>query len=217
AGVISELEIELSTEKELRQFDYSTITDVILLINFTAKEGGGLFKEKATAYIKDFMRNVGELTEQPFMRMFSMRHEFPSEWHKFFHPAAEGGEQILDFTISKGRFPFFTQERGVVVMKMEVFAKCTQAGDYHLIVAYTNFDDELITSSQITIPQSEGYGGVNKGTIDVTDAGLNLEELNVAKKMTIKLKRSTAPNFTSLTTDPREVEDMFLVLHYKLE
>jgi hypothetical protein len=51
AGVISELEIELSTEKELRRFDYSTISDVIVHVSYTAKEGGGLFKEKATAYI----------------------------------------------------------------------------------------------------------------------------------------------------------------------
>jgi hypothetical protein len=38
----------------------------------------------------------------------------------------------------------------------------------------------------------------------------------VPKKMTIKLKRATAPEFRSLTTDPREVEDVFLVLHYKM-
>src|SRR5262249_30260095 len=61
AGAISDWMIELSTDKDLRQFDYSTISDVILHLKFTARESGGLFKEKATAYIKDFLMNVAEL------------------------------------------------------------------------------------------------------------------------------------------------------------
>ncbi len=43
--------------------------------------------------------NVAELSTQPLMRMFSMRHEFPTEWHNFLHPATEGEEQVLSFTI----------------------------------------------------------------------------------------------------------------------
>jgi hypothetical protein len=79
AGVISDWEIELSTEKELRQFDYSTISDVILHFKYTARESGGLFKKKATAYIKDFLVNIAELSDQPLTRMFSMKHEFSTE------------------------------------------------------------------------------------------------------------------------------------------
>ncbi len=53
AGAISEWMIELSTEQELRQFDYSTISDVILHLKYTARESGGQFKKKAATYIKD--------------------------------------------------------------------------------------------------------------------------------------------------------------------
>ena len=55
SGVISEWELQLSTEAELRRFDYSTISDVLLHINYTARENGGLFKENAVAYIKNFI------------------------------------------------------------------------------------------------------------------------------------------------------------------
>jgi hypothetical protein len=216
AGVISEWEIELSSEKELRQFDYSTISDVIIHVSYTARENGGLFKEKANTYIKDYLMNVAELSEQPLMRMFSMRHEFPTEWHKFLHPSAQGGEQILSFTIGKSRLPFFAQDRDIVVMKVEVFAKCMQSGDYHLLLSYTDINGDAVASSQITMPQNNKYGGVNKATINVNDAGLNLEEFDIAGPMTFELKRSTAPNFTQLTTDPNEVDDILLVIHYKM-
>ena len=101
-------------------------------------------------------------------------------------------------------------------MKIEVFAKCTQAGDYHMVLSYINFDEDIVTSSQITMPQNESYGGLNKATINVNDAGLNLEELDITGEMGLKVKHSTAPDYTSLVTEPGEVEDIFLVFHYKL-
>jgi hypothetical protein len=68
AGVISDWQIEFSTEKELRQFDYSTISDVILHLKFTARESGGLFKENAVTYIKKLYhehREIGRSTTDP--------------------------------------------------------------------------------------------------------------------------------------------------------
>ncbi len=216
AGVISDWMIALTTEKEFRQFDYASISDVILHIRYMARESGGLFKENASTYIKDFITNAAELSEQPLMRMFSMKHEFPTEWHKFLHPTTEGEEQVLSFTIGKQRFPFFTHDRNIVPMRLEAFAKCTQAGDYHMVLSYINFDEDTVTSSEITMPQNENYGGLNKATINVNDAGLNLEEQDITGEMSLKVKYSTAPDYKGLATKPDEVEDIFLVIHYKL-
>jgi hypothetical protein len=222
AGAVSDWQIELSTKKELRQFDYATISDVILHLKYTARENGGLFKDSAADYIKRFLKNDAELSDQPLMRMFSMKHEFTTEWHKFLHPATAGGEQVLKFTIGKERFPFFAQARDIVAMKIEVFAKCTQPEDYHMILSYTSFEEELVTSPAeppdlIIMPRNSSYGGLNKATINVNDAGLNLEELDVKKEMSLKVRYHAAPDYTSLGTGPDEVEDIFLVMHYKLE
>jgi hypothetical protein len=216
AGAISNWQIELSAEKELRQFDYSTISDVILHLKYTARENGGLFKEKSVAYIKDFFLNAAELSDQPLMSMFSMKHELPAEWHRFLYPAIESTEQVLNFTVGNNRFPFFTQDRDIIVMKIEVFARCTQAGDYHMVLSYINFDEDLVTSSQITMPHNDSYGGLHKATINVSDSGLYLEEQNITREMSMKVKHSTAPDYTGLVADPSEVEDIFLVFHYRL-
>jgi len=209
AGAISDWQIELSTEKEFRQFDYSTISDVILHLKYTARENGGLFKNNAVTYIKKFMMNPDELADQPFMRMFSMKHEFSTEWHKFLHPSTAGAEQVLNFTIGKERFPFFAQDSVIAVMKIEVFAKCTQEGDYHMIMSNINLEGETVTSSEITMPPNNKYGGLNKATIHVADAGLD-----ITKEMSLKVG---SPDHASLTTNPDEVEDIFLVIHYKIQ
>ena len=145
-----------------------------------------------------------------------MKHEFPAEWHRFLHPGAGGGEQILNVTVGKMRFPFFAHDRDIVVMKIEAFAKCTQAGNYHMVLSYTERDGDPSMSSQIDLPQNNSYGGVNKATIGLTDAGLNLEEFDITGAMSLKLKHSGAPDYTQLVTDPPEVDDVFLVFHYKL-
>lgn len=218
SGAISEWLIELSTDDALRQFDYSTISDVILQLRFTARENSGLFKEKAADYIKSYLTNIADLTEQPLMRAFSMKHEFPTEWHMFLHPVIEDGEQVLSFTLEKEQFPFFTQGRTIIVMKLEVFAKCTKAGDYIMILSLTNPGDDVITSSNITMPTNDSYGGLKKATIaSENTVGLNLEDLKIGTAVSLKLKHTSAPDFQSLAAEPSEVEDIFLVAHYKLE
>src|SRR5439155_6781395 len=50
SGVISEWQLELPanpSNNEPRQFDYDTISDVILHIRYTAREGGGLLRKGA--------------------------------------------------------------------------------------------------------------------------------------------------------------------------
>lgn len=236
AGAISDWQFELGGanfeaddgNEVLRQFDYSTISDVILHLNYTAREQGGLFKENALSYIKSFIMNTAGLADQPLMRMYSMKHEFPTEWHRFLHPATEDAEQVLIFTLGKERFPFFAQERKVVVMQIEMFVKCTQTadydGDYHVVLSYANSDGDPFNSPDdpehpenlITLLQNVSYGGINKVTINVNDAGLQLDQLDITKEMSIRLKRGTARNYTSLATEPDEMDDIFLVFHYKL-
>ena len=149
--------------------------------------------------------------------MFSMRHEFPSEWYRFLHPAVAGAEQILAFTLGKDRFPFFVQDRTVVVMQIDVLANTTKSMDYHAILSYVTHDPPATTtSSELTLPEDPDYDNLNVKTIGVADAGLALDELNIDAPMTLKLKASNVTPYTALTTNPDEVEDLFIVMHYKL-
>jgi hypothetical protein len=216
AGAISDWQIELSAEKELRQFDYSTISDVILHLKYTAKENGGLFKESAVTNIKDFIMNTAELADQPLMRLFSMKHEFSTEWHKFLHPSVAGSDQILNITIGSERMPFFTQHRRIDVMRIDVLARTTKSGDYHFILSVTDDYDSVMTSSQIAMPQKPKYGNLQMVSLAGSVSNINVEDVRIEKPMSLKLKHSTSTDFKSLDTTPDEVKDILLVLHYKL-
>ena len=48
-------------------------------------------------------------------------------------------------------------------------------------------------------------------------AGMILDELVVGEELRLKLKRGTVANYASLVAEPPEVEDVFFVVHYKLE
>ncbi|MCP4398170.1 MAG: hypothetical protein GY801_12845 [bacterium] len=201
AGAISEWKIELTTDKDLRQFDYATISDIIIHLNYTAREDAGLFRSKALEYIKSFLVNAAELSTQPLMRMFSMKHEFPTEWHKFLHPGDDNLEQILNVTLGKERFPFFAQHRSINVKQIDVLAKTTEDEDYHLNISAT----EILMSEIAT------YGGLQKATLSGSTANINVND-----SLSLKLKRQSAGNYTSLGTNPDEVTDIFIVLHYYL-
>jgi hypothetical protein len=215
AGAISQWQLELSSEKELRQFDYATISDVIFHLNYTAREQSGYFKEQVTAAVKDFMLNAADAADQPFTRMFSMRHEFPSEWYRWFHPVG-GGDQLLTVTVGIERLPFFVQARRVVVERVELFAKGFPAASYHVAITYTDRSGASVASTQVTAAPDPAWGGAQAATVEANDAGLDLEQLDIEKPLTLKLKRTTADTFTTLGTAPEEFEDLFVVFHYKL-
>jgi hypothetical protein len=48
---------------------------------------------KAADYLKNYVLNAEDLTGQPLIQMFSMRHELPSEWYRFLHPAVDGASK----------------------------------------------------------------------------------------------------------------------------
>jgi hypothetical protein len=79
AGV-AESEWRLTLPADIRQFDFDTITDVILHIRYTAREAGDQFKAAAIQNLHTQIKNAQTIGS---VRLFSVRHDFPSDWAKF--------------------------------------------------------------------------------------------------------------------------------------
>jgi hypothetical protein len=116
AGAISEWRIELPNE--FRQFDYNTITDVIIHMNYTAREGGNILKEAATENVRTLIENATEDTL--LMRMFSAKHDFPGEWHQFLHSEQE---DTLEINLNKNRFPFQFKDKTITIRQIDLYLK----------------------------------------------------------------------------------------------
>ncbi|MEL7314848.1 MAG: hypothetical protein AAFN08_07845 [Cyanobacteria bacterium J06559_3] len=119
AGAISQWRLELPNE--FRQFDYNTITDVILHINYMSREGGGILKTTATEHVRTVIMATAEGTA--LSRMFSAKQEFPGEWHQFLHPETDETPNVLALNLSQNRFPFAFRDKLITVSQVEIYLK----------------------------------------------------------------------------------------------
>jgi hypothetical protein len=103
AGVISKWRLALP--QALRPFDYSTITDVILHVKYTARDGGSLLRRLAQESLIDGVNAIGA-SNSGLNRLFSLRQEFPTEWYRLAKAAGTDDPRTEEFAISLRRFPF---------------------------------------------------------------------------------------------------------------
>ena len=86
AGAISSWRIQLN--KNFPQFDFSTITDVIIQLNYTARDGGETLKSKA---VEEFNAKMNKLAlaenKKGLFRVYDLKREYSDKWYKFLHPA----------------------------------------------------------------------------------------------------------------------------------
>lgn len=123
SGVVSEWVLSLpGREGEVRQFNYDSISDVILHIRYTAREGGELLRKGAMKNLKD---NIEAATAVGSTRLFSIRHEFPNEWEKFKAVVLGNGVSLAELTLPlrEEHYPLWSKGSLDVVHEMAVYAR----------------------------------------------------------------------------------------------
>ena len=125
SGVISEWQLELPgnpSNGDPLQFDYDTISDVILHIRYTAREGGTPLRAAALGYASGLIDSA-EATGS--VRLFSLRHEFPTEWAQFKGVEIDDTNPVAPLTIElrEEHYPFWSQHRLGSIRWAEVLAK----------------------------------------------------------------------------------------------
>ena len=179
-GVFGEWQLELNSDKLLRMFDYNTISDVIVTIRYTALEDNGTFKNDVRTYLKALIASTVAPTYSQsgltLNRMFSLRHEYGTEWHKMFHPLP-GGTQTMNFKIQKDQFPYFAQNRNVSFAKIHIYGFFTTTDDYTVTIKSNNGANvvlALTTANSYQLANSgslPGNFGIGDFTLTVTKAG----------------------------------------------
>jgi hypothetical protein len=124
AGAISDWQIELPSnpsEDEPAQFDYDTITDVILHLRYTARDGGATLR---TAALDQFKQLVTDAQAVGSIRLFSVRHEFASAWASF-QGQKPGPNQRYGLTLKllPEHYPFWSQGSLNRIERVDLFAR----------------------------------------------------------------------------------------------
>jgi hypothetical protein len=105
AGVISKWQFQLPS---FRQFDYNTISDLIIHMRYTSAEGGGQLKRSAEETVSNYMKSVEERSRQEgLFAVIDMKHDMPDKWHLLKVTKA------VDIKIDNARLPFFAQSVAV--------------------------------------------------------------------------------------------------------
>jgi hypothetical protein len=113
AGVISRWRLEMP--KDNNAFDFETISDVILHLKYTAREGGDPLRQLARQALASGSQN-------DLVRLFSLRHEFPSEWYRFLNPGGGSAQsQSMTFDLAGARFPYQYRGKAISIIKIELF------------------------------------------------------------------------------------------------
>ena len=112
-------------------FDFDTITDVILKLSYTSRYGGDLLRSQA--YAAAVLPAPAQQTAAPSLgaapaqtaqnRLFSLKHEFPTEWYGLLHPAStSAGYGQMPVWMVTDRFPFQYRGRKIQVTGIQAFA-----------------------------------------------------------------------------------------------
>jgi hypothetical protein len=192
SGVVSEWQLELPAD--VRQFDYNTISDVILHLRYTAREGGGLLKNGAVENLKT---RIEEAQAAGSVRLFSMRHEFPTEWAKFKNATVDLSAEPnilagLTLNLRDEHYPFWSKDEDnnpLDLKRVDIFAKPTED---------TETTIEVFDNSNAT------------GNTDSLDKDTSLNDVRVGKLTNITLPAATG-EFTLYFTD-NSMEDLWLAL-----
>jgi hypothetical protein len=119
--------IQLPTQ--FKTFDHDTISDVVLHVRYTAREGGDLLGQQAASELKAELDHFAQSSgAQGLLRAFSVRHEFPTQWQRFLRPApvaAAGAatDQTLILPLTRDLFPFQFQDRIASIDAIELYVK----------------------------------------------------------------------------------------------
>lgn len=167
SGVISEWQLKLPADPsnyEPCQFDYDTISDVILHIRYTAREGGEPLRSDA---ITNLNACIDEAQAAGSVRLFSVRHEFPSAWAAFKSIAVEGDTGVAKLTINleEEHYPFWSQNRidQATVKQAEIFAKTIER-----VTVYERVIEEGVPDPAGSKDTIEGeLGDLKTGTLTI--------------------------------------------------
>jgi len=178
AGAISKWRLELPDK--FRQFDYDTISDVILRIRYTSVDGGDKLKMPASDSVMEYIKSVEELSrEEGLFAAFDLKNEFPSEWYRAINPAAGANERVLTIEKIYEKLPFFTKGR-----KPEKI----QAMDIYLFVS-TSLSASSITVIQggndITFTDGPMVGTMKSFVAKDVGAAIDSLQLKIADTKTV--------------------------------
>ena len=177
AGAISSWQLELNgkysvdgTIVDFSQFNYDTVTDVIIHVKYTAREGTSDFRQQA----------IGNLPIKSLTKLFSLRHDFPTEWSAFLNkPDPTTGDQICKLQIDTSRLPYFVSKYNPKIIDIRLYADASLPLPVLQItspankanISFSFLPDPFLVTLQGSYPAGQSWGDNNLGIWKIVKVG----------------------------------------------
>jgi hypothetical protein len=202
AGVISEWEIKLPQENN--QFDFDTISDLILHIRYTAVQGDN------ENFLKAARDNLETVLPATGFRLFSLKQEFGTEWYRFFNPEA-ATDETLSFTTKTEQLPFWVRARAanktLRLDQVDLILESSYNGTFDLEVQFPG------TAAPVpgTLAKDAAFGGLHYFEKKVAPAPVT----QLLGNWMCKIKKDSANKFTQLRPD--DVSNAYLLVKFSIQ
>jgi hypothetical protein len=171
SGAASQWQLKLPSDpskNEPCQFDYDTISDVILHVRYTARDGGEPLKSGS---IKNLQTLIDNAQNVGWVRLFSVRHEFPTEWAKFKGADLSTTPTVgLSLTLLPQHYPFWAQgmlvKGKVKVNDVGLFTEMPPATRNPEVTLYDNPDPSAADIKSDALNQNPTFGNLLSGNLD---------------------------------------------------
>ena len=132
----------------LRQFDYASISDLVLQLQYTARSGGDQLARDATAAVTE----VTKPASSPFTIVLSVADEFPAEWAAFTKSNAN-----LQFVVTRDMFPYLAHGQTINIQAIQAFvvdsgaSRVVQGNKVGVSALTGNINDPDKTKRKVTV------------------------------------------------------------------
>ncbi|TXK74415.1 neuraminidase-like domain-containing protein [Mesonia sp. K4-1] len=206
AGVISDWVLELPTVYE--QFDYDSISDVILHMDYTSRENTGTFKTAVNTYLTDNLNSAME-SDEGWSELISMKSQFSDAYYKFLHPA-EGQNMETEFVITNKQFPYIFNglDTEITSILLLIQPRKGEEGDFspnQVEVKLGETGNTPYSEEQMGFDNSEDLK--TKGLLYAEFGGLSIEGTD--KSLTLIKTSEDDP------VVPEKIEDIMLLVNFK--
>lgn len=117
AGAVSRWRIELPAENNF--FDLATVTDVVMHLSYTAREGGNVLRRAASEASASRVPDGGH-------RLLDVRTDLRDLWHRF--TSTRSAPRSLDIEVTRDLFPFLPGRPSIEVVTLDLFFELACGG-----------------------------------------------------------------------------------------
>ncbi|MET8354764.1 neuraminidase-like domain-containing protein [Micromonospora sp. NPDC005206] len=194
AGAVSEWTIDLPPEHN--QFDFNTISDVILHVRYKAEPG-------STGLVDAARTNLATVVPKSGMRLFVLNREFAGEWQRFLSPQP-GKDQELVVMLERKHLPFRARgARGVKITRLDLIVDSAHPDNYDVSVDFAG-------PAPAATHLMSRLGGPTEAHHLIVDPVAPPQD--ILGPLTIKIRRTGVPNFHSLPAD--DLTEAYLVVAF---